>query len=560
MKTNFNLFVENALDHYGVKNPMIDAAFEVLKKIKGQLGEEALIVGGSVRDIIMGKDPHDVDIATSASPDQIGTIFKTHDIGKSKDFGIVVVRQDGFDFEVAQFRQDGEYTDSRRPDSVQAVKDFKDDASRRDFSINALGINSEGEIVDHFGGIDDIKNQMIKAVGDPRKRFTEDALRILRMIRFASKTGFSIEPNTFEAAKELAPLIAKLSSERIRDEMYKAAGSGTSLAKFVQGLDSIGLLETILPEVYQMKDLKHNPKHHPEGDSLVLGHVLEALKASKSSNPLTNIAILFHDLGKTTTLGYKNDQPTYYGHEAAGIPVFQKLAARLKISNADKEAIEFAIGNHMHGHKLGELNDKMVLRLRQNPNWDLLKDVIYSDEASRGHIFNPEQHENKMKRADDVMQKFGDKEAFEKRMSALINGELIMATIPNVNGKEIGRIKNLVRDWIIQQQFNATPEQVKEKILEVSTMKENKFNKLTKALLEHLTVKEDCAAGGAMSVFGDVTATSTHFSGDNYATGDTRMPKALGKGVMRRNPVELTVFATGVSRKKGKTKKRGKQK
>ena len=309
-----------------------------------------------------------------------------------------------------------------------------------------------------------------------------------------------------------------------------------------------------------MKDLKHNPKHHPEGDSLVLGHVLEALKASKSSNPLTNIAILFHDLGKTTTLGYKNDQPTYYGHEAAGIPVFQKLAARLKISNADKEAIEFAIGNHMHGHKLGELNDKMVLRLRQNPNWDLLKDVIYSDEASRGHIFNPEQHENKMKRADDVMQKFGDKEAFEKRMSALINGELIMATIPNVNGKEIGRIKNLVRDWIIQQQFNATPEQVKEKILEVSTMKENKFNKLTKALLEHLTVKEDCAAGGAMSVFGDVTATSTHFSGDNYATGDTRMPKALGKGVMRRNPVELTVFATGVSRKKGKTKKRGKQK
>jgi tRNA nucleotidyltransferase/poly(A) polymerase len=704
MDSNFNLFVENALDHYGVKNPMIDAAFEVLKKIKGQLGEEALIVGGSVRDIIMGKEPHDVDITSSASPEQIGTIFKTHDIGKSKDFGIVVVRQDGYDFEVAQFRKDGEYTDSRRPDSVEVVKDFKDDASRRDFSINALGINSKGEIVDHFGGIDDIKNQMIKAVGNPRKRFTEDALRIIRMVRFAAKTGFSIEPETFQAAKELAPLIAKLSAERIRDEMYKAAGSGTSLAKFVQGLDSIGLLETILPEVYQMKDLKHNPKHHPEGDSLVLGHVLEALKASRSSNPLTNIAILFHDLGKTTTLGYKNDQPTYYGHEAAGIPVFQKLAARLKISNADKEAIEFAIGNHMHGHKLGELNDKMVLRLRQNPNWELLKDVIYSDEASRGDVFKPEEHENKMKRADDVMQKFGDKEAFEKRMSALINGEVIMATIPNINGKEIGRIKNLVRDWIIQQQFNVTPEQVKEKILELSTvkenkettdregvyhgyhgtdnlfdifedskigsrtdpgffgqghyflddpltasrwgkyvieadislrnplivsgisefvqksgqsktntkeeylkemimvtnklkesgydgvvinksdgrqqyvafystsinnvkkiqeMKENKFNKLTKALLEHL-VKEDNSAGGAMGVFGDTAAASPHIGGSSYAISyagnDTRLPKPLGKGVMRRNPVELTVFATGVSRKKGKSKKSGKQK
>ena len=562
-KTNFNLFVENALDHYGVKNDMIDAAFKVLQKIKSELGEEALIVGGSVRDIIMGKEPHDVDIASSASPDQIGTIFKTYDIGKSKDFGIVVVQQDGYDFEVAQFRVDSAgSSDNRRPDSVTLVKDFKDDASRRDFSINALGINSDGEIVDHFGGIDDIKNQMLKAVGDPRKRFTEDALRIIRLLRFAAKTGFSIDPHTFEAAKELAPLIAKLSSERIRDEMYKAAGSGASLAKFVEGLDSIGLLETILPEVYQMKDLKHNIIHHPEGGGTVIGHVLEALKASKSSNPLTNIAILFHDLGKTTTLGYKNDQPTYYGHEAAGIPVFQKLAARLKISNADKEAIEFAIGNHMHGHKLGELNDKMVLRLRQNPNWELLKDVIYSDEASRGDVFKPEEHENKMKRADDVMQKFGDKEAFEKRMSALVNGELIMATIPNVNGKEIGRIKNLVRDWIIQQRFNVTPEQVKEKILEISTMKENKFNKLTKELLEHL-VKEDNSAGGAMGVFGNVAAASPHIAGTSYAISyagnDTRSPKPLGKGVMRRNAPELTVFATGVSRKKGKSKKSGKQ-
>lgn len=563
MKTNFNLFVENALDHYGVKNDMIDAAFKVLRKIKSELGEEALIVGGSVRDIIMGKEPHDVDIASSASPEQIGTIFKTYDIGKSKDFGIVVVQQDGYDFEVAQFRQDSAgSSDNRRPDSVTPVKDFKDDASRRDFSINALGINSDGEIVDHFGGIDDIKNQMIKAVGDPRKRFTEDALRILRMIRFAAKTGFSIEPNTLEAAKELAPLITKLSSERIRDEMYKSAGSGKSLAKFIEGLDSIGLLETILPEVYQMKDLKHNPKHHPEGGSLVLGHVLAALNVSKSSNPLTNLAILFHDLGKTTTLGYKNDQPTYYGHEAAGIPVFQKLAARLKISNSDKEAIEFAIGNHMHGHKIGELSEKIVLRLRQNPNWELLKDVIYSDEASREHIFKPEEYKNKMKRADDIMQKFGDKEVFEKRMSSMINGEIIMNTIPNVNGKEIGRIKGLVRDWIIQNEFNVTQEQIKEKILELSTMKENKFNKFTQSLLEHFKkdiTEEDCSAGGAMSVFGDVADTATQFSGDNYATGDARRPKLLGNGVIRRNLPELTVFATGVSKKKGKSKKSGKQ-
>ena len=270
MANNFNLFVENALDHYGVKNDMIDAAFKVLQKIKSELGEEALIVGGSVRDIIMGKEPHDVDIASSASPDQIGTIFKTYDIGKSKDFGIVVVQQDGYDFEVAQFRVDSAgSSDNRRPDSVTYVKDFKDDASRRDFSINALGINSEGEIVDHFGGIDDIKNQMIKAVGDPRKRFSEDALRIIRLLRFSANMGFTIEQKTFDAAKELAPLVVKLSAERIRDEMYKSAKSGKSLAKFIEGLDSVGLLSIILPEIYTMKELQHHHIHHPEGAKVV---------------------------------------------------------------------------------------------------------------------------------------------------------------------------------------------------------------------------------------------------------------------------------------------------
>ena len=481
----FDTILEGALSHLNVDNKMVDAAFEVLKRIKGELGEEALIVGGSVRDIIMGKEPHDVDIASAASPQQIETIFKTHDIGKSKDFGIVVVQQDGFSFEVAQYRRDSEeYSDSRRPDSVTAVKDFKEDASRRDFTINALGINSEGEIVDHFGGIEDIKNGLLRAVGDPRKRFTEDALRILRLLRFSAKTNFKVEPETFAAAKELASAVTKLSSERIRDEMYKAAGSGKSLAKFIEGMDSIGLLEVVLPEIYKMKELKHNPVHHPEGDSIVLGHVLEAVKASKSDNPLVNLAVLFHDVGKTTTLGDKNGQPTYHGHEGAGAEVFRGIADRLKFSNADREAIEFAIVNHMHGHNMEKLNDKTLLRLRQNPHWDLLKDVIYSDEASRGEkLFEPEKFDKKMAHADTVMQKFGKKEEFEKKMSAKIDGKLIMSLIPGVQGTEIGRIKNAVRDWILEKGFDVTPEEVKAKILEVSQLKESRFNHLLKTVL-----------------------------------------------------------------------------
>ena len=162
-----------------------------------------------------------------------------------------------------------------------------------------------------------------------------------------------------------------------------------------------------------------------------------------------------------------------------------------------------------------------------------------------------EEHETKMQRAEDVHKMFGAKEEFEKKMSGLINGQMIMDQLPDIKGPIIGQIKDKVRDWIIQNQFKVTPEEVNSKIQEYSTMKESKFNKLVNKIVESNT------AGGAASVFGDVSSTETHFSGDNYATGDSRLPKALGKGVMRRTMPELTVFANGVIKnKKKRTKKK----
>jgi len=529
-------------------NPMYSAAVKVLNRIESELSEKAYIVGGCVRDIIMGKEPKDVDIASSADPEQISQIFKTHDIGKSKDFGIVVVQQDGFSFEVAQFREDGEYTDNRRPDSVKAVKSFEKDAMRRDFTINALGIDKDGEIIDYVGGLDDLKNKIIKAVGDPKKRFKEDALRILRLLRFAAKTGFDVDENTLTSATELLDSLQTLSVERIRDEFFKSAETGESLARFIEKLDELGILERLIPEFHKMKGLKHNPKHHPEGGPYE--HTLSALRASKSTNPLTNLAVLFHDLGKTTTLGYKNDQPTYYGHEAAGVPIFNGIAARLKFSNDDKEAINYAIENHMRGHNIDKMNDKKILQLRHNKHWDLLKDVIYSDEASRLHVFEPEKFETKMGKVEDVLKKFENKPVneFEKQMGTIINGKMIMELLPNVKGEEIGRIKNAVRDWVIEMGMKVTPEQVKEKIKAVGTMKESSFSKKADEYLEYL---EENSAAGAMSVFGDVSATATQFSGDHYAPNDARVPKILGK-VQRRTFPELTTAKKKTKKKRGK--------
>lgn len=450
-------------------NAMIAAAAQLCKEIEDTFpNTSALMVGGTVRDLLMGNiHVHDVDIATNASLEQLEQKYHTHDIGKSKDFGIITIKYNNFDFEVANFRQEEGYSDNRRPDKVSIVNDFEKDSKRRDFTINSMGINYKGEISDYNGGVEDIKNRLIRAVGDAKARFSEDALRLLRAVRFAAKFGFELEANTENAIKKLVFSIKNLSPERVRDELFKTAElGGPALATYIRKLDAVGLLEQVLPEVKELQKFHHNPVHHPEGG--VFEHVLAAVSKSPSKNPVDNIAVLLHDLGKATTLGDKNGQPTYYGHEEAGLPIFDKIANRLKITNKDRKAIELSIAKHMHGHNIDKLNDKTILGLRQNPDWPTLKNTIYSDEASRLHLFDLKAFEAKMQKVEDVYKKFGDTQAFEARMGELINGQLIMNVLPEIKGPAIGKIKNAVRDWIIAQSFNVTADQVVDMIKQLS--------------------------------------------------------------------------------------------
>ena len=311
---------------------MLKSAVKVLEKITSK-GFKAYIVGGSVRDLILGSDVHDVDIATNCPIDVLEKLFgRTYDIGQSRDFGIIVVKEGGYSFEVANFRQDGKYSDGRKPDTVKISSDFKEDAARRDFTINAMAIDKDGNIIDYFDGQKDIKDKILKTVGNARERFSEDHLRILRAARFSSKLGFALDADTKEAAKELSGNVIKLSPERIKEEIFKAASqTGDKFAKYLIELDEMGVLDLILPEITRLKGMEHLDKHHPEGG--VWEHTLSALRQNKLIDPIVNLSILLHDIGKGVSRVYReNGDVMYKGHDAAGLPVVDEIADRLKMS------------------------------------------------------------------------------------------------------------------------------------------------------------------------------------------------------------------------------------
>jgi tRNA nucleotidyltransferase/poly(A) polymerase len=282
---------------YLTTNSMLEGGVDVLRLITKH-GYKAYLVGGAVRDIVLGKNPHDIDIATNMPISELQKTFpKNYDIGKSKDFGIFVVKHKGHTYEIAQFRQDGTYLDGRRPEEVTIIQDFKTDAGRRDFTMNAMAVDKDGNIIDYFDGQKDIKDKVIRTVGNPHDRFKEDNLRMLRAVRFSSKLGYDIHHETKEAIKSNKEGIKKVSGERIREELMKmAAQTGSKFADAIKTLDEVGILKIILPEIVKMKEYEHSAKNHPEGG--VWEHTMEALRQNKITNPIVNLSILLHDVGK----------------------------------------------------------------------------------------------------------------------------------------------------------------------------------------------------------------------------------------------------------------------
>ena len=421
----------------------LSAGVKVLRKIN-KAGYKAFIVGGSVRDIVLGNlKPHDVDIATNAPMDKLEKLFKTYNIGKSKDFGIVVVREGPFNFEVAQFRKDGKYTDGRRPDTVTITGEFEQDAARRDFTINAMGINADGEIIDYFDGKKDIKNKVLKTVGDPRKRFGEDYLRMLRAPRFASKLGMAIDKGTEKAIQKLSTNIKDLAPERVKDELLKAAStSGDKFADYILLLDKLKLLKHILPEVMNLKWYREHLGHHPETKGkggTVFSHVLAALRISNTADPIKNLAILLHDVGKGVTLSQVGGLPKYLGHAKAGITLVDAIADRLKMSNKEREAMLFAVGNHMKFHDILSMKASKIAKMVSDEHWDVLLAVAHADEFSRGEAFSHKgAFEKQVAKCLEIKKKFGMKKV--NKQLKLVDGNHVINLTGLKPGPKVGAI------------------------------------------------------------------------------------------------------------------------
>lgn len=446
----------------------LQAALDIVRTINKR-GSEALIVGGAVRDIILGNEPHDVDIATNMDMDQVAELFNSFEIGSSKDFGIVTIPYKGFKFEIAHYREEFGSTDSRHPDVVRDVDSFEKDSARRDITINSLGLDADGTIIDYQGGLSDIKNGLIRAVGNPGERIKEDALRIIRALRFAAKFGFDIEPETKRAVSELGHMLFRdesdpgktgVSAERLHDELFKMAESGgPALASFLEKMDEVGLLEQFLPEVKAMQGVEHNPEHHPEGD--VYQHVLAALRASTTTNkPVTTLAVLFHDIGKPDTHDPADGKHTFLRHDKHGVEVFLDIANRLKFSNDEKNAIAWVIENHMKPYMSHEMKPNKLIALKNNKFWPELKDVLYADIHARGDDNRFTQEYDKiMKDFETRTAGMGDAAETKAKLSSLVDGNMIMK-LTGARGPEIGRIKNSTTEWIMNHKPNATPEDI----------------------------------------------------------------------------------------------------
>jgi poly(A) polymerase len=322
-----------------------------------EAGYQAYLVGGCVRDILLGRVPADYDVATDATPDRVQELFP-QSITVGAKFGVVLVAEDEEtvasgekrnEVEVATFRSDIGYSDGRHPDKVVYARTPQEDVLRRDFTINALVLDpASGEILDFVGGRKDLADGVIRAVGYPKGRFEEDKLRLLRAVRFAARFGYTIEPATFQAIREVAPAITQVSAERIRDELTKLLTEGAARRGF-ELLDETGLLQVVLPEVAKMKGVEQPAQFHPEGDVWIHTRLMiEQLPAGAS--PTLAWGVLLHDVGKPPTFtppSGPGGRIRFDDHVMVGTRMAEAICQRLRFSNDDTAQVMALVANHL---------------------------------------------------------------------------------------------------------------------------------------------------------------------------------------------------------------------
>jgi poly(A) polymerase len=358
------------------------AALRIVRKLRAS-GYEAYLAGGCVRDLLLGREPVDYDVATSATPDVVLGLFpRTFAVGAH--FGVVLVA-DGSESEyetteVATFRSDGAYSDGRHPDAVRYTSSAEEDVRRRDFTINGLlldplndagQLSSEGlphAVVDHVGGLADLDAGVVRAIGRAELRFEEDHLRMLRGVRFAARFGFELEPATAAAIRALAPRLHAVSRERVRDELTKMLTEGRARRAF-ELLEETALLAEVLPEVARMRGVAQPPQFHPEGD--VWTHTLMLLdQLEPGCSPTLAWGALLHDVGKPPTFRRAPDRIRFDGHVEVGIAMAAEICRRFRFSNDETRQILALVENHMRFMDAGRMKASTLKRFFRLESFD----------------------------------------------------------------------------------------------------------------------------------------------------------------------------------------------
>lgn len=409
-----------------------------------KFGYEAFIVGGSVRDLILGKEPADFDITTNAKPEEIEEIFKEYKtILVGKEYGTVVVVQDEGNIEVTTYRLEAEYLDGRKPSKVYFSDEIEEDLSRRDFTINAMAYNKSKGLIDLFSGQKDLENKLIKTVGNPIERFEEDHLRILRAIRFATQLGFYIEEETKNSCTQMGYLLKKISAERIREELFKILLSDRP-SYGIRLMEDLDILEIIIPELKETVGFDQKNPHHEKD---VFEHILCVVDHTPPVLEI-RLAALFHDIGKPHTLTIDEEGiGHFYGHDKLGVKMSRDILKRLRCPNEMIDDVANLIKEHMTHH--ADLKDKGLKRLISRVGKDKIFHLIELQKADKkcsnrnvdiGFLFERERQ----------IQRILDRnEPYEKKQLEISGYDII--NLGYKEGKIVGEILDYLMERVIDE-------------------------------------------------------------------------------------------------------------
>ncbi|KKU55827.1 MAG: PolyA polymerase [Candidatus Moranbacteria bacterium GW2011_GWE2_47_10] len=461
---------------------------EVLGKIE-KAGFEAYVVGGCVRDLIMDRLPKDWDIATSAKPENIVGIFgEDKTFYENKFFTVGIKTEDpsiGI-IEVTTYRTESGYSDRRRPDEVRAAETLEEDLGRRDFTMNAiaLGANGEMKLTDPFDGQKDIEHKLIRTVGEAKDRFSEDALRMMRAIRFHSELGFEIEKETLEAIEEHSGLISHVALERIRDEFSKIVLSSNP-SEGVDMMHKLGLLSYVVPELEKGVGVKQN-RHHIY---TIYRHCLLSLKYCPSNKLEVRLASLLHDIAKPQTKRGEGEFATFYNHDHVGSKVAESILKRLRYSTEIVSKVKLLVDNHMFYYNPDEVSESSVRRLVSKVGLENMKDLLDLRIADRLGSGTPKAKPYKLRHLEYMIDKVSQDAVSVKMLK--VGGNDLMEELGIKPGPKIGTILDVLLAEVIEDASKNNREYLLEKaaMLEIEDLE--KIRAMAKEKIEEKKEEDD---------------------------------------------------------------------